>query len=335
MVRWRSKGTGRLFDPEEAVRMPSLMKTRRILLMAEILLLVLLTTFGCKGICMADEARAGLRQKKQEAQTFRTRLEQQQIWGAFAVEMRKGLDLMGRITDDTPWYVRVNQGTNTVTVYRVLQVSQKEIPFSEGFQTIVAAAVKKADRLAERAGEGSAADTGLWSSNGQEKPVRGYFRHIVLRQFRQTDASPAPTTAVYIPVFACPCSVGANNGTPDGMYTLQDHLRWHELVGPTWGQWCCHFAPSLLFHSLPYDRPNDPNSLQEGVYNQIGTSASHGCVRLVAVDAKYIYDHIPSGTKIEIFTGSARQDPLGTPERPFIGEWSGTYDPTDPEFKPE
>ena len=327
--------------------------------MAEILLLVLLTTFGCKGICMADEARAGLRQKKQEAQAFRTRLEQQQIWGAFAVEMRKGLDLMGRITDDTPWYVRVNQGTNTVTVYRVLQVSQKEIPFSEGFQTIVAAAVKKADRLAERAkeeaaaentgekdstaevaggaraGEGSAADTGLRSSNGQEKPVRGYFRHIVLRQFRQTDASPAPTTAVYIPVFACPCSVGANNGTPDGMYTLQDHLRWHELVGPTWGQWCCHFAPSLLFHSLPYDRPNDPNSLQEGVYNQIGTSASHGCVRLVAVDAKYIYDHIPSGTKIEIFTGSARQDPLGTPERPFIGEWSGTYDPTDPEFKPE
>ena len=262
----------------------------------------------------------------------------------------------------------MNQGTNTVTVYRVLQVSEDEIPFSEGFHTIVATAEKKADRMAERAEEeaaaensgtddsatedadsatedadgaqnakdGTAADTGVQpSENSQERPVRGYFRHIVLRQFRQTDAPPKPTVAVYIPVFACPCSVGANNGTPDGTFTLQDHLRWHELVGPTWGQWCCHFAPSLLFHSLPYDRPNDPNSLQEGVYNQIGTSASHGCVRLVAVDAKYIYDHIPSGTKIEIFTGSAEQDPLGTPERPYIGEWNGTYDPTDPEFKPE
>ena len=92
--------------------------------------------------------------------------------------------------------------------------------------------------------------------------------------------------------------------------------------------------PSFLFHSLPYDRPNDPNSLQKDVYNLLGTAASHGCIRLAAVDAKYIYDHIPSGGKVEIFSGTAKDDPLGTPQRPFIGVWEGTYDPTDPEFRP-
>lgn len=175
------------------------------------------------------------------------------------------LEQIVSIPDDAPWLVRVNQTTNTVTVYRVLDEWEQEI---------------------------------------------------------------------YIPVYACPCSVGESGKTPNGTYTILDHLRWHELVGPTWGQWCSHFARAFLFHSLPYEKRNDPNSLQPDVYNQIGTAASHGCVRLTAVDAKYIFDNLPVGSKVEIFNGTVYDDPLGKPERPYIGEWEETYDPTDPEFDP-
>ena len=171
----------------------------------------------------------------------------------------------------------------------------------------------------------------------EEEPLRE-FRHIVLRQLKRTSApdnKSIQNVTLKVPVYACPCSVGVDGRTPTGTYKVYSHLRWHELVGPTWGQWCCHFAPSYLFHSLPYDRPNDPNSLQKDVYNQIGTAASHGCVRLVAEDAKYIYDHIPNGGQVEIFYGTEADDPLGRPERPYIGEWEESYDPTDPEFRPE
>ncbi len=40
------------------------------------------------------------------------------------------------------------------------------------------------------------------------------------------------------PVKAFCCSVGLNNATPDGTFSILDHLRWHELMGPSWGQWC-------------------------------------------------------------------------------------------------
>ena len=77
------------------------------------------------------------------------------------------------------------------------------------------------------------------------------------------------------------------------------------------------------------------NSIEIDAYNKLGTAASHGCVRLAAIDAKYIYDHIPSGSKVEIFVGTQADDPLGVPERPYVGEWDKYYDPTDPEYQPE
>lgn len=208
------------------------------------------------------------------------------------------------ITEQTPWLVRVNQATCTVTVYRVLE-ADKRIPTLE-------------DALEDA-----------------RKDALGDVSDLIsFRKIEEDAQEQSGTRILNLPVYACPCSVGANGGTPNGTFTIQDHLRWHELVGPTWGQWCCHFAPSLLFHSLPYDRPNDPASLQEGVYNLLGTPASHGCVRLAAVDAKYIYDHLPAGTRVEIFSGSEEDDPLGTPDRPCVGTWNKPYDPTDPEYSP-
>ncbi len=210
------------------------------------------------------------------------RIEQERLRRIAGMQLKEAWGRLSQITEETPWLIRVNQNTCTVTVYRVLEI-------------------KESDIVAE--------------SN--------------------TDTGSAASQTLYVPVYACPCSVGADGGTPDGVFYIQDHLRWHELIGPSWGQWCCHFAPSYLFHSLPYNIPQDPNSMWDDVYNLIGRPASHGCVRLVAKDAKYIFDHAPTGATVEIFHGTPEDDPLGTPERPYVGEWDKHYDPTDPEYVPE
>ena len=281
--------------------------------------------------------------EEQKAQTY--------VHAALMKELLAGYDLLGKIPEDASWLVRVNQGTNTVTVYRSFPISMEEIPFGKGYDHIIeeamtkareAAAQEKAEREAaawEAAKKAKAAqDEETEPENDSEDHVLMELEHVVLRQFRRTDQpaqEASQTVTLTLPVYSCPCSVGVDGRTPTGTFTIYDHLRWHELVGPTWGQWCCHFASSYLFHSMPYDRPNDPNSIEIDAYNKLGTAASHGCVRLAAVDAKYIYDHIPSGSKVEIFVGTQADDPLGVPERPYVGEWDKYYDPTDPEYQPE
>ena len=279
----------------------------------------------------------GLAASLREEQELTQKKEQEYIHAALIRELLSGYDLLRSIPEDAPWLVRVNQTTCTVTVYRLIQVPKEEVPFGRGFDTIVQEAVREAGEAVRKEKEEQKAEAEAAVEETKEEPLRE-FRHIVLRQLKQTSAPEDKSirnVTLMVPVYACPCSVGVDGRTPTGTFKVYSHLRWHELVGPTWGQWCCHFAPSYLFHSLPYDRPNDPNTLQKDVYNQIGTAASHGCVRLVAIDAKYIYDHIPTGGQVEIFYGTEEDDPLGRPERPYIGEWEGSYDPTDPEFRPD
>ena len=64
-------------------------------------------------------------------------------------------------------------------------------------------------------------------------------------------------------------------------------------------------------------------------YNQLGTTASAGCVRLTVADAKWIYDNCEIGTLIEIYEEDD-PGPLGKPEAIKLPEGSG-WDPTDPD----
>lgn len=131
------------------------------------------------------------------------------------------------------------------------------------------------------------------------------------------------------------CSTAADGvTTPVGTFKLQDKLRWHTLNGPTYGQYCSHITWNILFHSVPCMRPNDSNSLNPYYYNQLGTAASGGCIRLTVRDAKYLYDSCPIGTKVVI------SDSLETVPRPKTVQvktapkipLTQTYDPTDPAY---
>ena len=59
--------------------------------------------------------------------------------------------------------------------------------------------------------------------------------------------------------------------------------------------WWTQFYNDYLFHSVLY---NWGGVLQDG---RLGMGLSHGCVRLQIDNAKWIYDNIPSGTKVVVY----------------------------------
>lgn len=133
-----------------------------------------------------------------------------------------------------------------------------------------------------------------------------------------------------IPVVAFVCSAGKR--TPKGTFKIKDKLRWHELDGPSWGQWCEHLTTEILFHSVYYDRERDNKSLNVKAYNKLGKVASHGCIRLRAGDAKWIYDNCDIGTKVIIYDNKKVPGPFDKPKAQKLSS-SHTWDPTDPAFK--
>ncbi|NMD38197.1 MAG: L,D-transpeptidase family protein, partial [Christensenellaceae bacterium] len=55
----------------------------------------------------------------------------------------------------------------------------------------------------------------------------------------------------------------------------------------------------IAFHSVIYNSVNNM-ALSVKSYNKLGSRASHGCVRLLVSDAKWIYDNIEAGTVVTI-----------------------------------
>lgn len=95
---------------------------------------------------------------------------------------------------------------------------------------------------------------------------------------------------VYVPVKRFICSDGGNN-TPEGIFYTPAKYRWQTLMGPSYGQWCTRIHGGVLFHSVFYNSKNNPQTLSVSAYNKLGTTCSHGCIRLTAGDAKWIYDN--------------------------------------------
>jgi hypothetical protein len=90
---------------------------------------------------------------------------------------------------------------------------------------------------------------------------------------------------------------------------------------------------SILMHSVIYDKANS-FTLEADTYNYLGVARSSGCIRLATADCKWIYEHCPLGTTVEVYNSSIP----GPYERPTIAyEISPyqTWDPTDDAVSPE
>lgn len=130
----------------------------------------------------------------------------------------------------------------------------------------------------------------------------------------------------YKPYKAFVCSTG--KATPVGTFPLGMKYRWHELMGPSFGQYCSRITGNFLFHSVWYYQVKK-NTQSYVQYNRLGTTASHGCIRLTVADSKWIYDNCPSGTKVVIYN-SNNPGPLGKPKAKKMSGYMG-WDPTDPD----
>lgn len=128
----------------------------------------------------------------------------------------------------------------------------------------------------------------------------------------------------YEPYKAFVCSVG--KATPIGKFRIYQKHRWRALVEHTYGQYCTRFAGPILFHSVWYHR-QDPATMPNEEFNKLGTTASHGCIRLSVRDARWIYQNCPMGTPVIVYR-SKNPGPLGKPESIRLPKGTG-YDPTD------
>lgn len=95
------------------------------------------------------------------------------------------------------------------------------------------------------------------------------------------------------------CSGGIpSSPTVTGIYYLQNRGEWFYSERFQEGAYYwVRFHEQFLVHSVPFDR--DKNIIQEE-QDKIGKYASHGCVRLKLLDAKWFYENVPDGTMIAI-----------------------------------
>ena len=134
-----------------------------------------------------------------------------------------------------------------------------------------------------------------------------------------------------VPFMAMVCSGGSD--TPVGFFHTPIKYEWRLLSGPCYGQYATRIWDAYLFHSVPYYTQHK-DDVEYDQFNQLGTHASLGCIRLAVVDVKWIYDNCPLGTPVIIYDDPERPGPMGKPGTIYTDpadESRRGWDPTDPD----
>ena len=95
------------------------------------------------------------------------------------------------------------------------------------------------------------------------------------------------------------CSSGRpETPTPQGEYVTYQKIYYQYVSKFAQGAfYWTRFYGSYLFHGIPTDI--NRNMLAEE-YEKLGTPASHGCIRLMNEDAKWMYEILPLGIRVNI-----------------------------------
>ena len=97
------------------------------------------------------------------------------------------------------------------------------------------------------------------------------------------------------------CSTGTRRSpTPKGEFTLSDASRkeWRLFkTYRTYVRYAVHIQGNYFFHSLLYSKP-DTSTLSRTSYRKLGSPASHGCIRMLDEDVKWMFENCMAGTKV-------------------------------------
>lgn len=107
------------------------------------------------------------------------------------------------------------------------------------------------------------------------------------------------------------CSSGhKKTPTPVGTFkmgTIKRRFGYFQDYG-VYAQYWTQVVGGIFFHSVIYEK-RDERTLTESSYENLGTAVSHGCIRLLPPDAKWIYEHCAPGTVV-VITKSKVPDPF-------------------------
>ena len=97
------------------------------------------------------------------------------------------------------------------------------------------------------------------------------------------------------------CSTGKYSGTtPMGTFSLQSDAVYSWVTFPTcYIRYGKRITGSIWFHSILYRRPSTSSLIWDSFYN-LGSPASHGCIRLTPIDAQWISYNCNKGTSVRI-----------------------------------
>jgi lipoprotein-anchoring transpeptidase ErfK/SrfK len=94
------------------------------------------------------------------------------------------------------------------------------------------------------------------------------------------------------------CTTGGNgNWTPEGTYHLgSSRVRFGYFTDYNcYAQYWSQMMGSFYFHSVLYSA-RDAESYSMSSYDNLGKAVSHGCIRLLVPDARWIYENCAPGT---------------------------------------
>lgn len=138
------------------------------------------------------------------------------------------------------------------------------------------------------------------------------------------------TGAYDTPIKSMICSVGNPiSYTAAGTYKIGWQLKKKQMTGEDyvcWAPYVSQIYGAVYFHGVASSTP-DLNNISAVDFNSLGSPMSHGCVRLAAIDAKWIYYNVSSGTTVRI--GDNLDYPLTNPTR---YTWTGGAFGSDPTY---
>ncbi len=173
--------------------------------------------------------------------------------------------------------------------------------------------------------DGSEVDAVLWVGVGDLTAIPYYFEVDRANQVvRVYERGADNSYSKLIKRMICSTGRSISPGLSNGLYSMSGgRMVWMDGVAI----YATRIKDCYLFHSVIYHE-HDMGALDASAYNKLGSKASGGCIRLLAGDAKWIYDNVPRGCFVSMMAGVRDVKEYGAVTLPPLK--SGNWDPTNP-----